>query len=110
MVEGVPQVVVQALAAGVPVVATEVIGLSEVFQAPIVRVARTGLGLTGAIEEALSRPSAPVPLAALRPWHPASVEADYELFLRELEQTVCTDAASVYPSENVPARRGAVVG
>ena len=66
--EGVPQVVIQALAAGLPVVATDVTGLRELPAAPIVIVDREGRDLEGAIEQTLADPPAPVAEAQLAQW------------------------------------------
>ncbi len=74
-VEGVPQVTIQALAAGVPVVATEMIGLREVEGAPITIVPSSGTGLAEAVAGALRRPPAPVPLEALDAWTSAEVDS-----------------------------------
>lgn len=52
--EGVSQVVLQAVLAGVPVVATEVTGLREVADAPIWEVPALGEGFSAAVVEALS--------------------------------------------------------
>ena len=73
-VEGVPQVVVQALAAGLPVVATEAEGLREVPGSPVRVVDRSGTGLLVAVEEVLERPPAPVPPASLDQWTEESIE------------------------------------
>jgi glycosyltransferase involved in cell wall biosynthesis len=84
-VEGVPQVVVQALAAGVPVVATKVTGLREVPGAPIVVTPADGTGFTQAIQGVIERPPPPVPAEALAPWTTATIEqqlADLLLRLR----------------------------
>ncbi len=72
-VEGVPQVVVQALAAGVPVVATDMIGLREVDGAPIEIVEASGANLADAVERALAGHRPPVPANDLAPWAPAAV-------------------------------------
>jgi glycosyltransferase involved in cell wall biosynthesis len=73
-VEGVPQVVIQALAAGVPVVATDVCGLREVPGADVSIVPSDGRGLADVVSRVLSRPvpRAPVPLDALGDWRPES--------------------------------------
>jgi glycosyltransferase involved in cell wall biosynthesis len=67
-VEGVPQVVLQALAAGIPVIATSVEGLAEVDGAPITRVDREGRSLRKAVEDALQNPPPPVPVGSLAAW------------------------------------------
>ena len=73
-VEGVPQVVLQALAAGVPVVATETEGLSEVEGASVRVVDRSGAGLPEAVAETLVRPPAPVGPERLADWSDEAVE------------------------------------
>lgn len=73
-VEGVPQVVVQALAAGLPVVATETEGLREVPGSPVRIVDRSGSELLSAVEAAISRPDAPVARERLEQWTEASIE------------------------------------
>jgi glycosyltransferase involved in cell wall biosynthesis len=82
-VEGVPQVVVQALAAGLPVVATSVEGLREVRAAPIIRVDREGSALAAAVAHVLRDAPGPVPVASLAAWRSSSIvpsiEAIYSL-------------------------------
>jgi glycosyltransferase involved in cell wall biosynthesis len=84
-VEGVPQVVIQALAAGLPVVATEMVGLEEVVGPPIAVVPSSGRGLGDAVAGALRSPSDLVPLDALEPWTEASVDAGLAAFHAELD-------------------------
>jgi glycosyltransferase involved in cell wall biosynthesis len=67
-VEGVPQVVIQALAAGVPVVASEMIGVREVPEATVIVVDASGKGLSNAVRTTLSSPPDPVPLTAFDEW------------------------------------------
>jgi glycosyltransferase involved in cell wall biosynthesis len=74
-VEGVPQVVVQAFAAGVPVAATEMIGLRELDDPPMEIVPASGGGLAGAVERALAARRAPLPASVLEQWSPPSVHA-----------------------------------
>ena len=73
-VEGVPQVVLQALAAGVPVVATETEGLGEVPGAPVGVVDRSGRGLADAVERTLARRPPAVAPDLLAEWGDAAVE------------------------------------
>ena len=73
-VEGVPQVVLQALAAGVPVVATETEGLDEVPGAPVRVVDRSGAGLRQAVEDTLADPPPPVAPERLAAWSDEAVE------------------------------------
>jgi glycosyltransferase involved in cell wall biosynthesis len=73
-VEGVPQVVLQALAAGVPVVATQTEGLGEVPDAAVRVVHRSGAGLPRAVEETLAHPPLPVGPERLADWGDEAVE------------------------------------
>lgn len=72
-VEGVPQVVLQALAAGIPIAATRMVGLDEIEDAPIEIASDSAGSLLDAVERALAHPRASVPLARLKQWSPASV-------------------------------------
>lgn len=72
-VEGVPQVVIQAFAAGLPVAATDMIGLKEIDAAPVEIASATGRDLDAAVGRALSRPRGEVPQDALQPWSPDAV-------------------------------------
>jgi glycosyltransferase involved in cell wall biosynthesis len=69
LTEGVPQVVVQSLAAGLPVLATETVGLREVMAPPVTVIPAAGCQLGPTAERLLSssRP-APVPALRVRPW------------------------------------------
>ena len=84
-VEGVPQVVLQALAAGVPVVATEVEGLGEVPGAGVHIVDRTGAGLAEAVEQVLGRPPAPVAPEGLADWTDEAVEGQIAALHERIE-------------------------
>lgn len=83
--EGVPQVVIQALAAGVPVVATDVIGLREVPGAPVEIVPSDGAGIASTVLRAVrgTRPP-PVAMEALAEWRPLAVEERLEALHREM--------------------------
>lgn len=82
--EGVPQVVIQALAAGVPVVATDAEGLREVNDAKIRIVDRAASGLVAGVLATLGAPCTPVPIEALRPWTQRDIAASLqELVVRE---------------------------
>jgi glycosyltransferase involved in cell wall biosynthesis len=72
-VEGVPQVVIQAFAAGLPVAATDMIGLRELDGAPVEIASASGRDLDAAVERALSRLRGEVPEDALRQWSPDAV-------------------------------------
>lgn len=84
-VEGVPQVVIQALAAGVPIAATAMIGIDEIPGAPITVVPSSGLGLGAAIAAALANPPAPIALEALDPWRIGNVDSGLSTLLNRLE-------------------------
>jgi glycosyltransferase involved in cell wall biosynthesis len=73
-VEGVPQVVIQAHAAGVPVVTTEMIGVREVPGATPIVVDAAGTGLLDAVRTALSSPPTQAPLTAFEEWMAESVD------------------------------------
>ena len=72
-VEGVPQVVVQALAAGVPVAATDMVGLREVDGDPVEIGSSTGEDLDQVVQRALAREEKRVPLTSLDQWAPRAV-------------------------------------
>lgn len=74
IVEGVPQSVVQALAAARPVVATSVQGLREVEGARVRVVSPSGHGLADAVTETLRRPPEPVAREALTEWTAESID------------------------------------
>lgn len=85
--EGVPQVVIQALAAGLPVVATDMIGLREVSGAPIVIGAADGSDLRARVARSLRSPLVSIPPDALRPWSAEAVEAEIVRLHRDLGLT-----------------------
>lgn len=88
-VEGVPQVVIQALAAGLPVVATEAEGLREVSAAPIAIGRRDGADLARAVCECLAARSVEaVSLEALTPWTVEEVNRRLARFHASLETAV----------------------
>jgi len=82
--EGVSQVVVQALIAGLPVVATDVTGLREIAGAPIRTVPASGDGFVAAVMRSLAEPVAAVPLDAFESWRPEKVRREYAMLLGEL--------------------------
>lgn len=87
--EGVPQVVVQALAAGLPVVATEVDGLIELQTGSMMIVDRSGTGLGEACSKMLSTPRPePVAIEVLTPWTESSVRTERAAFHRRLLSAV----------------------
>lgn len=86
-VEGVPQVVIQALAAGLPVVATEAEGLREVPDVPITIARRDGADLEALVRRALStRRPASIPLGALNPWTVREVDRELEQLHERIEE------------------------
>jgi len=84
-VEGVPQVIIQALAVGTPVVATEAIGLHEVTSDALVVVPTSGRMLAGAVESVLaSTPPAPLP-DDLSSWSRPAVEDELAKLMGHLD-------------------------
>ncbi len=83
--EGVPQVVVQALMAGVPVVATDVQGLREIDDADITIGRRDGSDLCDSLWSRMQTSRTPMSAAHFYQWHPSSVANSYGAFLRQLE-------------------------
>jgi glycosyltransferase involved in cell wall biosynthesis len=80
-VEGVPQAVVQALAAGRAVVATDVTGLREISGAPITIVSASGARLADAAAHALAAdPAAPLDPGLLQPWTCRSIDVEISAF------------------------------
>jgi glycosyltransferase involved in cell wall biosynthesis len=82
--EGVPQVVIQALAAGLPIVATDVIGVREVRDAGVLVGAPDGRDLRDLVREAIEHRPAAVPIVALEPWTVQEVELQIAALHREL--------------------------
>jgi glycosyltransferase involved in cell wall biosynthesis len=88
-VEGVPQVVVQALAAGLPVVATDVEGMGEAYASAVTLVDRKGDGLGRACLQTLRAPrSSPVDPSVLKPWAASAVDAQLRQFHQRLSAAV----------------------
>jgi glycosyltransferase involved in cell wall biosynthesis len=81
-VEGVCRVFVEAAAAGVPVVATDVDGAREVPGVTV--VARNGAGLGTAVAEVLDRRPTQVHCDELSPWLPSSVSSNFATFQEKL--------------------------
>jgi glycosyltransferase involved in cell wall biosynthesis len=104
-VEGVSQSVVQALAAGVPVVATEVEGVREVPHAPVRAVCSDGAGLANAVAAVVAgERAAPVSVEALTPWTPKAVDTALDRYYDLIETQLGRKSpepsarASVHPS------------
>jgi glycosyltransferase involved in cell wall biosynthesis len=89
-VEGVSQAVIQALMAGVPVVATDTDGLREVDNAPVTIVRADATGLRAAVLRTLATADdfPPVPEHAFRQWLPEEVERRLHAFHEVLEATI----------------------
>jgi glycosyltransferase involved in cell wall biosynthesis len=83
--EGVSQVVLQALAAGVPVVATDVCGLREVSEANVDIVPGSGKGFGERVGRVLAGPPAGMtPAASLRPWEAEQIRDAIQTFHHEV--------------------------
>lgn len=85
-VEGVCRVFVEAAAAGVPVVSTDVEGAREVPGVTI--VVRDGSGMTEAVERTLERPAEPVDPDSLSEWKSSAVSARFDQFQERLKLDV----------------------
>ena len=79
-VEGVPQVVIQALAAGKAVVATDITGLREVAGADVAVIATNGEGMAAEVAARLDDPPIPVDPTAFTPWTCPSIDIKIEGF------------------------------
>jgi glycosyltransferase involved in cell wall biosynthesis len=79
-VEGVPQVVIQALAAGKPVVATDVTGLREVPGAAVAVIPTNGEGMAAEVSARLADPQAPVDTLAFSPWTCPAIDTEIAAF------------------------------
>jgi len=73
--EGVPQVMVQALAAGIPIVATRVTGMREVPGAPVTLLPVGGRGFVEAVLATLENPRVPLDRSVFNEWRIDAVEA-----------------------------------
>lgn len=86
--EGVPQVVIQASAAGLPVVATDVEGLDEILDGVTMVVARDGHDLANAVNSVVVSRREPIDLSALAPWLPEQVQTQLSEFHDRLWQAL----------------------
>jgi glycosyltransferase involved in cell wall biosynthesis len=84
-VEGVAQSVVQALAAGLPVVATEVTGLREAGPSGLLIADAAERSIAAAVEEALQQPHRMTPEENFAPWSHVAVEEAIVALHAELE-------------------------
>jgi glycosyltransferase involved in cell wall biosynthesis len=82
-IEGVPQTIVQAHAAGLPVVATEALGIREV-PGPLLLAHANGDGLAVRVAEALRTPRSPVDSRLLAEWTLPVVEQEHLQLLRDV--------------------------
>lgn len=110
VLEGVSQAVVQAVAAGVPVVATAVDGLREVASDPrhLSVVPADGHGLLESVNAALAAPRSPAPPQAVREWEPASVDRQLDELHRWTAMRVAEARVSTGGRGAAPTRLGAV--
>lgn len=76
--EGAPQVVLQALAAGIPVVATPACGLREVGQANVDIVPANPRALAAAVQGAIRHSGTPPDPSAFQPWSLSSRQSAYD--------------------------------
>src|SRR5690606_39672616 len=83
--EGVPQVMVQALAAGVPIVATRVTGMRELPDAPVTLLPVSGEGFVEGVQATLASPGAPLPSNVFDEWRSNSVEAQLAAVRDEID-------------------------
>lgn len=90
--EGVSQVILQALAAGLPVVATEVEGVREVAGAKVRVARRDGTDLFELVEASLSSGSESAPRASFDPWRVEKVEEELARFDEGLLRAVSAAA------------------
>lgn len=109
--EGVSQVVVQAVAAGLPVVATQVDGLREVADDPrqLSVVPADGRGLLRAVQTMLAVPAAfaPAPREAVLPWEPRSVDRQLDQLHEWMTLRLAGARASSGSRGTTPARLAA---
>jgi glycosyltransferase involved in cell wall biosynthesis len=110
----VSQAVIQALMAGVPVVATDTDGLREVENAPVTIVGSDGTGLRAAVLRTLATADEiPVlPEQAFRQWLPEEVERRIHAFHELLEATVAGRRPTRHKARSAPdwTRDGSAIG
>jgi len=98
-VEGVPQVVLQALAAGVPVVASDSVGLAEINDAPLLVVGHDCDGLRDALARALADRErfSLLDTDLLRDWSPEQVDLKLEAIHTDIDTLVRRRSPSSQP-------------
>ncbi len=106
--EGVPQTVVQSIAAGVPVIATEVDGVTEAAPGPphVAILPPDGRGLLEATRAALAATHfSPAPPERLTGWLPETVDAQLDMLHDWIEERVCwrRSLADTSPSARAPS-------
>lgn len=96
LVEGVPQVLVQAAAAGVPIVATPAVGLRDV-PGEVIVVDETGCGIADAVTHFLEQPPRPADAEAFERWAEPVIERQISALHRrefpQLRDGTCMPAA-----------------
>jgi glycosyltransferase involved in cell wall biosynthesis len=93
-VEGVPQVVVQAAAAGSRIVATDVEGLRELGNAPIAIVSRNGRGLADSVAAAFNDPRPPADPRLFETWRPEAVAVQRASLWRLIAESMSSAGAA----------------
>jgi glycosyltransferase involved in cell wall biosynthesis len=88
--EGLAQVVVQAVAAGIPVVATRADGLTELTAAGITILPRDAAGLSRECGRLLELKPTGLSTAMLAPWSFAEIERQLQFFHLRLEEVLST--------------------
>jgi glycosyltransferase involved in cell wall biosynthesis len=103
--EGVPQTVVQAVAAGVPAVATDVDGVREVIADPrhVLVLPPDGRGLLAAVSARLAAPAPlPAPREAVKRWLPETVDVELIGLHEWMEVRAGQHRISSSPTQRVP--------
>ncbi|TAL09595.1 MAG: glycosyltransferase [Chloroflexota bacterium] len=86
-VEGVPQVTIQAMAAGLPIVATEMIGIHEIPSSGIAVVPKSGAGLRETVLRMTSEAARLVPMEDLAAWRSENIDAALESMHRSVTRS-----------------------